>query len=60
MIDLLVFFIYGLLLALYLAPAFISHARGNRNWQAITALNILTGWTFVGWVISLVWALKND
>ena len=26
----------------------------------VFALNLLTGWTFVGWVIALIWALKNE
>jgi hypothetical protein len=24
----------------------------------IAVLNFFTGWTFIGWVIALVWALK--
>jgi hypothetical protein len=43
---------------LYFVPSFI--AGGKRNFAAIVALNILLGWTVIGWVISLVWALTND
>jgi hypothetical protein len=32
----------------------------KRNASAIIALNLLLGWTFLGWVIALVWALKKD
>ncbi len=51
-------FIVGLLL--YLIPTFIARARNHKNKTAITALNIVAGWTFAGWVVALVWALKND
>jgi len=47
-------------LALYLIPTFIARARNHKNKTAITALNIIAGWTFAGWVVALVWALKND
>jgi Superinfection immunity protein len=32
----------------------------KKNWVAIFALNLLLGWTVVGWVIALVWALTKD
>lgn len=42
----------------YFFPAIM--ARGKRNAGAIFALDLLLGWTFVGWVIALVWALTKD
>jgi len=39
---------------------FIALARGHRNAVAITAVNILLGWTFVGWVVALVWSLTDN
>lgn len=53
-----VLFLVGL--ALYLIPTFIARARNHKNKTAIIALNIVAGWTFAGWVVALVWALKND
>lgn len=44
----------------YLLPSFVATSRKRRNSSAIFCLNLLTGWTFVGWVASLVWALKED
>ena len=44
---------------LYLTPTVVAFARGHRNRWAITALNVLTGWTFVGWVVSIVWAIAQ-
>jgi hypothetical protein len=40
----------------YFVPSLIALARGN-NFPAVFALNLLLGWTFVGWVIALVWSL---
>jgi Superinfection immunity protein len=43
-------------LLFYFLPAFIAWMRGHQNTFAIVVLNILAGWTFVGWVAALVWA----
>ena len=43
---------------LYFLPAFL--ARNKPNFTSILILNILAGWTFVGWIIALVWALSSD
>lgn len=51
--------VIGLLLFLYLIPTFIAHRRRHPNAASITALNILLGWAFVGWVAALVWALTE-
>ena len=45
-------------LFLYFLPAFL--ARNKRNFTSILILNILAGWTFIGWIIALVWALSSD
>ncbi|MCH7575605.1 MAG: superinfection immunity protein [Candidatus Marinimicrobia bacterium] len=53
----------GLLLAaliIYFAPAYLAYSKKKRNAGAILALNIFLGWTLLGWVIALVWALTVD
>ena len=40
----------------YLVPAVIATARHHHNAGAIFALNLLLGWTLLGWVGALVWA----
>jgi len=42
----------------YFIPAFI--AKGKRNAQSIFFLNLLLGWTILGWIAALIWALTND
>lgn len=45
------------LIFIYVLPAIVANVREHHQESAIWALNILLGWTFVGWVIALVWAL---
>jgi|SRR5215472_9021553 len=45
-------------LFLYFLPAFL--ARNKPNFTSILILNILGGWTFIGWIIALVWAISSD
>jgi len=44
--------------ALYFAPTVLAITK--RDLLAIFALNLLLGWTFIGWVVALVWALIKD
>jgi hypothetical protein len=48
--------LYFFLLALYLIPSVVARGRGHHNWPAIAVVNVLLGWTFVGWVVALAWA----
>jgi hypothetical protein len=44
----------------YFIPTIIAYRKRKANRAAILAINVLLGWTFVGWVVALVWALKVD
>lgn len=48
------------LAALYFIPSIVAFQRKKASMGAIFALNILLGWSFIGWVIALIWALKAD
>lgn len=48
-----------LALAAYLLPVLIGAARRVPDIGAIAVVNILLGWTFVGWVIALALALRT-
>jgi hypothetical protein len=41
---------------LYLAPAMIADARERKDAFAVTMVNILLGWTVIGWFAALIWA----
>ena len=49
---------FGLCVALYFLPSILG--RTKRNFTAIFILNLLLGWTFIGWIVALVWALTAD
>ena len=46
--------------ALYMLPSGIAFAKKHRNKEALLALNVLGGWTIVGWFVALVWAIYRD
>jgi hypothetical protein len=46
-----------ILLAIYFLPAIIAGHRHLHDRTAITLLNLLLGWTFIGWVVALIWAV---
>jgi|GEM_PF-6906862 len=41
---------------LYFFPTVIAAVRKHRELLAIFILNALLGWSYVGWVLALVWA----
>jgi cytochrome c biogenesis protein CcdA len=47
---------YCFAVALYFLPTIVAASRGHHNRSAIFMLNLLTGWTFVGWVAAFVWS----
>jgi hypothetical protein len=51
------FIILLLIALLYLLPTIIAYGRSHINWIPICALNILAGWTFLGWIGAFVWSL---
>lgn len=57
-------FIWGLLnvafvFALYFLPAIVAHRRLTRNRYSVAVVNLLTGWTGIGWVVALAMAASN-
>lgn len=46
------------ILIIYFIPALA--AKGKNRSEGIFALNFFLGWTFIGWVIALVWALSEQ
>ncbi len=49
---------FGLLI--YLAPAIVAWKRGVSGSGIIFVLNVLIGWTVLGWMAMLVWAVAGD
>jgi ABC-type transport system involved in cytochrome c biogenesis permease component len=41
-------------------PTVIALLSKKKNTLAILTLNLLLGWTVLGWIIALVWAVTKD
>lgn len=48
-----------LLLALYGIPSIVAWRRRHHNRAAIILVNLLLGWTGLGWIAALIWASTN-
>jgi len=44
----------------YLLPFAIAFNKRRANTGVIFALNLFLGWSLLGWVAALVWALKEE
>lgn len=53
----LTFFFFGP--ALYLLPTYEAWKQKHSNLTAIALVNVLLGWTIIGWVVAVVWAYKK-
>jgi hypothetical protein len=46
--------------ALYFVPTIISAVRGKATGDAgVFIVNLLFGWTFIGWLVAFVWACSG-
>lgn len=46
--------------ALYFLPSILAYLRKKQNFVSILLLNAFLGWSLIGWVVSLVWAVSVD
>jgi hypothetical protein len=46
--------------AMYFLPSLLAVIRNKRDTLTIFLVNFLLGWSVIGWVVCLVWALKTD
>jgi hypothetical protein len=51
---------FGFGFVMYFLPSIIALARNKRDLTAIVLLNFFLGWTMIGWIVALVWAVKTD
>lgn len=49
-----------IILVIYFIPAITGYMAKKKNKQAILVLNLLLGWSIIGWIIALVWATTKD
>jgi Superinfection immunity protein len=48
-----------ILAVIYFIPSIVASVRNHRQLAAIFRLNIFLGWTFIGWVAALIWAMER-
>ena len=51
--------VLAFLVAAYFLPLIVAVMRSHQNSGAIAVLNLLLGWTLLGWVGALVWAMLS-
>jgi hypothetical protein len=49
-----------IILSLYFIPSIIASARKSSSATAIILLNLFLGWTVIGWVVALIWAISSS
>jgi Superinfection immunity protein/Short C-terminal domain len=42
----------------YFLPTIIASRRSHPNGNGIALLNIFLGWTFIGWLVALIWSVS--
>jgi hypothetical protein len=52
--------IIAIIAAFYFIPTIVAASSNKRNTGAIFVLNLFLGWTFLGWVAALVWAVADE
>ena len=52
--------IVPLFLVAYFIPFFVAAARRHRFKTAIGLINLLLGWTIIGWLAAMIWAVNRD
>jgi hypothetical protein len=56
--------LFGLIILvfIYILPAVIANKRNVKNQGMIWLVNILLGWTLIGWALVFIWAIveKED
>jgi hypothetical protein len=49
-----------LFLIAYFLPFFVAAGRKHRFTTAIGLINLLLGWTIIGWLAAIIWAVNRD
>jgi len=45
---------------IYFIPTVVAYSKGHRNALAILILNLFLGYTLLGWVAALIWAVYKS
>jgi hypothetical protein len=50
---------FGLMFAMYWLPTIVALVRHSPSAPGIAVLNFFLGWTGIGWIVAMVWALAS-
>jgi hypothetical protein len=53
-------FLIAWAVVLYFLPSLVAYRRKKKNAVSIFVVNLFLGWTLVGWVVALAWAVAKD
>ena len=53
--EILVLLIIGAFFALYMLPTVVAYFRKKRNLVPILLVNLLLGWSLIGWIVAMVY-----
>jgi hypothetical protein len=53
-------FVFLVLVALYFVPTFVAVLLKSPNAAAVTVVNLLLGWTCIGWIVALAMAVSGS
>jgi threonine/homoserine/homoserine lactone efflux protein len=45
---------------IYVLPSIIAILRGHSHTMAIIIINLLLGWTLIGWIVVFLWAVLSE
>ena len=51
---------FGFGFVVYFLPVIVALLKSRRDTLSLLLLNLFLGWTFIGWVVALVWAFKPE
>lgn len=52
--------IFCIVLIVYFIPVIIAKANSSNRMTGIFWLNLLTGWSVIGWITALIWAITSN
>ncbi len=45
---------------IYFVPSIVAYQRKKRDLTPILLINIFLGWTLIGWVVAIIWAVSSE
>jgi len=52
--------VFIIAMGVYMLPTIVGSLRKKKNIGAIAVLNFFLGWTVIGWIVALMWAVAHE